>query len=181
MKKTVFTLILIVIILATAAYIYKSSDPVNTPKVSEETETVEEDTQTTNNTTRTETNTTVVENRNEPVVSNVNLEGTTFRMTSFDGEEIPRGSNYTLTFSDGRISAKICNNMGGAYTLQNGVLKSEQMISTMMYCGSPDNLMKIEDTFGKGMADGMTFSLSGSNLVLVSEDGKMLTYTVFMD
>ncbi len=50
------------------------------------------------------------------------LNGSTFRLTSYNGIATAADSRYTLAFKDGNLSAKFCNGLGGAYTLNNGII-----------------------------------------------------------
>lgn len=116
-----------------------------------------------------------------PVLPKVQLLGTTFRLASHNDKEIPRGTNYTLTFDEGRLSAKFCNTMTGAYTIEHEVIRAPQMIATLMACTGPSNPMGLENAFGKLMTDGAAFMLVGSTLTLASAGGDTMTFTVFMD
>lgn len=110
----------------------------------------------------------------------VNLNGSTFRLTSFNGEEIPADQKYLLTLESGSIQAKFCNSMSGAYTIANDVITAKLM-STKMFCHEPSNLMDIENTFGRILNDGASMSLQGSTLVLKGMKGEELVFNVFMD
>jgi uncharacterized lipoprotein YbaY len=109
----------------------------------------------------------------------VNLEGSTFRLASFNGKEIEQGRNYLLSFEDGSMSAKFCNNMGGNYNIQNGVLNATAF-STLMYCSEPADLMEMESAFSSMLNSGANFSLSNHVLTLTGE-GTEMVFTVFMD
>lgn len=87
-----------------------------------------------------------------------------FELESFNGEKVSAGSKYTLSFNETNIQAKFCNGMGGAYTLEGDVIKAPQMISTLMVCQTPANLMTIESTFGKILSEGAKISQDGNSL-----------------
>lgn len=110
----------------------------------------------------------------------VNLDGTTFRLTSFNNDAIAQGTNYTLAFSGNSLSAKFCNGMGGEYKLAGGVLTAN-IVGTKMYCETPNNLMTMENTFGAILRDGANFSLEGSTLTLTGDGEEEMVFTVFMD
>ncbi|HEY0907812.1 MAG TPA: META domain-containing protein [Candidatus Paceibacterota bacterium] len=109
----------------------------------------------------------------------VNLNGSTFRLASYNGTAIPTSEKYTVTFESGKVSAKFCNGMGGEYTLKNGNIKAN-LIGTLMYCAEPANVMAYESAFGSIMANG-TLAQSGSTLTLTGADGKQMVFNVFMD
>ncbi len=106
-----------------------------------------------------------------------NLSGSTFRLESYNGASVP--TDNLLTFMDGRISAKFCNSMGGEYDLRDGVLTAN-LVSTQMYCQSPDDLMNIESAFGKMLYTGASFKLSGNKLTL-SDKEATLVFELYMD
>ncbi|MES2622995.1 MAG: META domain-containing protein [Patescibacteria group bacterium] len=110
----------------------------------------------------------------------VNVNGSTFRLTTFNNTVIGPDQKYTLGFEGSKLNAKFCNNMGGEYTLQNGILRSN-MISTMMACAEPANLMLIESTFGSMVSSGAKFSLQGHTLTLIDTLNNTMVFTVFMD
>lgn len=116
-----------------------------------------------------------------PAIPTVALVGTTFRLSSYNGTEIPRGTNYTLTLEADRLSARFCNSMSGAYTLSNGILHAPQMVSTLMACTGPTDPMALEHAFGEMVAKGAALVLLGTTLTLASADGTSMTFVVFMD
>jgi len=64
------------------------------------------------------------------------LDGKTFVATDVTGSHtLAPGSTISLTFTDGRISAKGgCNNMSGTYSTTGAVLTVGPLVSTMMAC-----------------------------------------------
>lgn len=115
-----------------------------------------------------------------PTTPTASLNGTTFRLVSFNGTTVPQGTDYILNFENGRVGAKFCNSMGGEYTLSNGFIKVPQMVSTLMFCSAPRDLMDIENLFSHLMSKGAAFSFVGSTLVIADAQNNM-TFTVFMD
>lgn len=115
-----------------------------------------------------------------PVTPAVNLNGSTFRLISFNGIPTTADSKYLLSFHDGSISAKFCNGLGGNYTLMNSILKANT-VGTLMYCESPTGLMTMESTFASMLGTGATLAQDGSTLTLTGSKGEKFVYTVFMD
>lgn len=99
-----------------------------------------------------------------PVVPTVRLEGTLFTLVQFNDTAV--SGTQTVTFKDGNVQAKFCNGMGGTYTQEEFVITAPDMISTMMYCESPEYLMKAESTFGSMLAKGANVTLSEKTLIL---------------
>ncbi|MDB5255280.1 MAG: hypothetical protein JWL92_656 [Candidatus Nomurabacteria bacterium] len=110
----------------------------------------------------------------------VQLNGSTFRLISYNGAATAADSKYTLAFNNGNLSAKFCNGLGGSYTLSNGTIKASQMIGTLMYC-SDSNLMNMESTFSSVLSAGAKLEQQGSTLTLTGSKGEKFTYTVFMN
>lgn len=85
-----------------------------------------------------------------PAPAQGGLNGSTFRLTSFNGAVIPSGEYYTVTFSagnptfeDGHITAKICNTLKAPYRLKSGVI-SANLAGNRAFCGEPKNIMELE-------------------------------------
>lgn len=111
-----------------------------------------------------------------PVATNsagevVTLEGRSFHLTSFNDEEVD--GNYTLEFVNGRIHANFCNNMGGIYTADNGILEG-MLASTMMYCAEPANLMDMEAGLGKAIDEGAEFTLTETGITITGNDDEFV-------
>ncbi len=98
------------------------------------------------------------------------LNGRSYRLYSIDGEILDKETNYIVSFSEGRVAAKFCNNVVGDYISNNGIIKG-LMVSTLMYCASPTDIMKIEDQFAVMMNDGAKFTINKNTLSLENGDG----------
>lgn len=108
---------------------------------------------------------------------NAAIAGNTYKLTSFNGTMIAVDQNYTTTFKDGKLNAKFCNSMGGDYSLKDGVIKAN-LVSTMMYCGTPSNLMTIESTFGKVTSEGGIITVDNTNTItLKGKSGEVFVFT----
>lgn len=115
------------------------------------------------------------DNTSKKVATNIELDGKNFVLLSVNGKNIlTTSSSYSLSFSGNRISGKFCNNVSGEYTLVNDVLTAPRMISTMMYCESPEGLMDAENTFSKILGEGAKVNFSGKTLTIESGSDKMV-------
>ncbi|MDB4984213.1 MAG: hypothetical protein JWM20_392 [Patescibacteria group bacterium] len=103
------------------------------------------------------------------------LDGTSYQLASIDGHSVSPGASYVVGFKDGRINAKFCNSMGGAFTLANGVIKAN-LVSTMMACQSPADSMQSESSFGKLLGNGAKLTMEGNSLVLAGNDGTVMSF-----
>ena len=81
----------------------------------------------------------------------------------------PSGANYTVTFADGRLSARVdCNSCAGSYTLDGQKLVAgPNLACTRAACPT----MAFENTYTKLLGGESTVSLSGGTLVLTSPRG----------
>lgn len=105
-------------------------------------------------------------------VAPVAFEGTEFNLVSVNGKFV--NGSYTATFTDGKVQAKFCNGMGGDYTYKNNVVTAPTMISTMMFCQSPDGLMDAEQVFGKIVSEGAKVTITEKILELSAGENKMI-------
>ena len=108
-----------------------------------------------------------------------NLNGSIFRMTSYNGNAIPLDSRYILSFEEGALSAKFCNSMSGNFVLDGNLLKVSNLASTMMYCATPSNLMEIESAFVSMLNFGAIIYQSGNQIILSYSKGTVMVFTGF--
>ena len=72
------------------------------------------------------------------VVDQRTFEGTRWRVTAIDGRPTPAKGDYSLSFNNGRLSARFgCNSIGGSYRASGETLTADRLVSTMMACGEP--------------------------------------------
>jgi len=107
------------------------------------------------------------------------LDGSIFRMTSYNGVALPTDSKYTLSFEDGILSAKFCNSVSGNFVLDGNLLKANNLIGTMMYCATPTNLMEIESTFVSMLNFGAILYQTGNKIILSYSKGTVMVFTGF--
>ena len=99
-----------------------------------------------------------------------NLDGTSWKLSSFNGENVKEG--YTLNFIDGRLSAKLCNNMNGAFTLSGETINGN-LISTLMACVDTE-AATLESKFS---IDNATLHIKDNMLALTTKAGDIFTWT----
>ena len=126
-------------------------------------------------------NPTVVSEKPTPVVPTAqSLNGSTFKLASYNGAAVPADSKYTLTFTNTDFSLKLCNIMSSSYYITNNVIKANNVVSTQMYCGSPANLMKMETDAALMLNSGVaTIYKSGSTLILSHNSGITMAFEGF--
>lgn len=108
-------------------------------------------------------------------VASDQLDGRTFRGADVTGHDLVDGTEVTMTFEPGRLSTNAgCNTSGGAYTLDDGVLRSDgDWFTTAMGC-APE-LEAQDQWLTQLLADGVDVSLDGDVLTLTSTGGGDVT------
>jgi heat shock protein HslJ len=82
---------------------------------------------------------------------------------------------YQIEFSnDGQMSTKICNNIGGKFTITGNSISFGPVRSTKMMC--PD--MNYESAFNKAIMEADTIEYKGSEMIL--KKGKEIVMTLYM-
>ena len=104
------------------------------------------------------------------------LEGTSWRLISYDGKAVIPGSGPTLFFEDGKIGGNAsCNTFGGSYKQTGNRLEIGETFWTLMACVD-DELMDQENAFMRLLSGTMNFEMNSSQLVITSESGKMMVF-----
>jgi putative lipoprotein len=94
----------------------------------------------------------------------VALAGTAWRLTAFDGRPIAPELKITLSFKEKQLGAKVCNAIGGSYSLSGSTLTGREMISTQMACMGPRD--EIERALLNGLGKGLQVALEAGRLRL---------------
>ncbi len=109
----------------------------------------------------------------EGTIGYSDLDGKSFKITSFDGVDVPEGANYTMEFRDGGVYAKVCNSMFGGVSLMDGKI-SGILAATEMFCIGPEGIMDIEDAVKNIFDVGASVTLSGETLTLSGDSGTLI-------
>lgn len=97
------------------------------------------------------------------------LDGHTYRIAQFDAVVVPANEVHTVSFAGGRIQAKICNSISGTYVAAYGTM-SAKLMSTMMACTGPADVMQIEQIFNTTLAQKATYTVA-SGVLTISGNG----------
>jgi heat shock protein HslJ len=126
-------------------------------------------------------NPTVVPEKPVPVTpTSKSLAGSTFRLTTYKGSPVPADSKFTLTFTENNFSLKLCNTLSSRYYIDGNFLKADNVVSTLMYCSSPSNIMQIESDASFMLNSGVTtIYKSGSTLIFSHPQGIVLSFEGF--
>ena len=92
------------------------------------------------------------------------LARTGWRLSAFDGKPIAAEMRITLEFKEKQLGAKVCNSIGGTYSLKGSTLTGREMISTQMACMGPRD--EIERALLNGLGKGLQAALDGGRLRL---------------
>ena len=117
--------------------------------------------------------------QNIPTAASLN--GLIFRMTTYNGTTLSQDIRYTMTFDNGKLSAKLCNSMSGNFVLDGSLLKVSNFLSTLMACTTPSNAMKIESDFVSMLNSGATIYnyKTGNSIILSHPNGTVMAFTGF--
>jgi heat shock protein HslJ len=98
----------------------------------------------------------------------IDLDGKEFVASEVEGYELVAGSEIRINFEGADIGIQAgCNNMGGAYTVDDGVLVVGQLFMTEMACEEP--LMEQDTWMAEFLAAGADITLDGDTLTLVGD------------
>ena len=109
------------------------------------------------------------------------LDGSTFRLVSYNGSALPSDSKYTISFDSKSLvmSAKFCNSMSGSFLLDRNFIKVNNLASTLMYCATPTNLMEIESSFASMLGTGATIYRNGNQLIISHATKGVMVFSGF--
>jgi heat shock protein HslJ len=101
-----------------------------------------------------------------------NLAGTSWALTTLDGQPALKDTTVTLNFQDGKASGSDgCNNYSTSYTTDGTTFKIQQPIaSTMMAC--PEPIMNQATAYMKVLEQAATYKADGKQLTLFDAGGK---------
>lgn len=107
-------------------------------------------------------------------VTTDDLDGRTFVATSFEPDGIVEGSEITIDFAGGGLSANAgCNVQNGGYSIDDGNLQVDTMTSTMMACD--DALMAQDDRIVVLLSSSPSVALDGDTLTIQGGSTLVLT------
>lgn len=112
----------------------------------------------------------------DPFAPIVDLDGTQYRLMSFNEYTFADETAYTVSFKNNDISAKFCNGLGGNYSTKGNFIQSSTLVSTMMYCETPEKLMDAEQAFTKMMKAGAEYTM-GDGTLTIQKPGTTFVFT----
>ena len=85
-----------------------------------------------------------------------------------------RVSAIVMTVDDSTLSGSVCNHFGGDYALSGSTLKVGPLMTTEMWCQTPDGIMDVESRFVEALGKANTVRFEGTNLVLTGVDIRLV-------
>lgn len=99
------------------------------------------------------------------------IDGKTYLSETVTGRDLVSGSRLRLSFDGGSLGADAgCNQMGGEYQVDDGVLVVDQMMMTEMACMDPPGLMEQEQWFAEFLGSRPSIAEDADRLTLTSSD-----------
>jgi heat shock protein HslJ len=100
------------------------------------------------------------------------LDGRTFLSSSVTGRDLVPGTTVRLSFKDGQLGIEAgCNHMSGPYSVHDGRIRIESMLTTEMGC---EPRLMDQDTWVGQFVGGATAALEGNALTLANGGVSML-------
>ena len=104
----------------------------------------------------------------------VDLDGTSWTVTTLNGQPVLEGFLPTLTFANGQASGNgSCNGFGGEYMQNGDELTFGPLMSTLMAC-EPQEVMGQESAYFAALGKVTGFTVVNGELHLLDEQGVVL-------
>ena len=105
------------------------------------------------------------------------LEGTSWELVYVQKHLVADGITITAAFQDGAVSGSSgCNSYSGSYETDGKEISFGPLVSTLMACMDPDNVMEQESQFLAWLQEAQTFSVNQGELMIFRPDGEALTF-----
>ena len=111
--------------------------------------------------------------KEQPVSGTNTLDGTSWTLTTLNGQAALQDTTVTLNFAAGKAAGSDgCNSYGGGYTADGANIKFNQLASTMMACAEP--IMKQATAYQQALGQAATYKANAKQLTLYDASGKEL-------
>ena len=105
------------------------------------------------------------------------LTGTTWKLTSYDGNMPLAGKNMTASFDAKEIQGSAsCNSYFGTYRLKGDQISIDELGWTEMACMDPEGIMEQEQTIMKLLSESSSYSIQGDRLQITTSAGELLIF-----
>lgn len=111
--------------------------------------------------------------------SQSDLEGHTWSLQSYAGNQPIEGSRISLQFADGQISGTAgCNHYGGGFTVKGQTISFSDIYATEMYCMEPSGIMDQEQSYLEALSVVNSFDLTDGELTLTTSLNQVLIFEI---
>jgi heat shock protein HslJ len=111
--------------------------------------------------------------------SQSDLEGHTWLLQSYAGDQLIEGSRVTLQFADGQISGIAgCNHYGAGFAVKGQTISFSDIYATEMYCMDPSGIMDQEQSYLEALRVVNRFDLTDGELTLTTSLNQLLIFEI---
>ena len=105
------------------------------------------------------------------------LNGTAWKLVSFDSRLPIPGSNMTLEFSENEVRGSAsCNHYFGSYKIRGDEVSITGLGWTEMACLDPEGIMEQEQILMGLLSKAAGFNIAGNTLHITTSTGEVLTF-----
>lgn len=106
------------------------------------------------------------------------LDGTSWTLESYAGDELIPGTSMTAIFEGREISGSAsCNHYFGSYQIQGTGIEIEGLAWTEMACLDPEGIMTQEQEIMHLLGSASAYQLGGNRLIITAENGSQLIFS----
>lgn len=110
--------------------------------------------------------------------SEADLNGTSWTLESYGGQELISDTNMTATFSSGEVSGSAsCNQYFASYEVKGDQITLEGLGWTEMACLNPEGIMEQEMAIMALLGKAVSYQIEDGKLLLQVEGGQKLVFT----
>lgn len=107
--------------------------------------------------------------------SSISLPGTAWQLISIQGQDVLEDTTVTLEFDEERAAGSAgCNSFSGDYSLDGANIQFGPLVSTMMFCGSPEGAMEQEGLYLETLSQTASFHVNEGQLELLNAAGETI-------
>lgn len=111
-----------------------------------------------------------------PTGQTTNLEGTSWKLSTFNKNRPTAGHEPTIRFEEGQVSGNAgCNSYGGSYQVEGEQISFGAIFMTEMWCEG-DGLMDTESTYLSLLGQAESFQVADGVLTIFAGPQQTLTF-----
>ena len=113
-------------------------------------------------------------NQSGAMSEHITGEWTLIEASDSDGPIDTAPAAVVMTVDENSLSGQVCNHFGGDYSLSGATLTVGPLMTTEMFCSSPEGIMDFESRFVHALSVANTVRYEGTNLVLTGVDIRLV-------